>query len=323
MDSVATIAGTLAQPPARAGVVASLIETTKPGITRLVTITSAVGFVMSAVRTHWSAGELALAAVGAAAGTALSAAGANAINQWMERSRDAVMSRTARRPLPQGRVSARMVLLTGMGLGGLGVATLLLTVGWVPAVLSLACLLVYVCVYTPLKTRTPWATFVGTIPGALPPLIGWTAASSAGGNVSGWGAALEPGGLSLFALMTVWQIPHFLAIAWMYRDDYAKGGYRVLPTLERGEARTIFTITMWSLLLVPATLAPGLLMPDSLGLPYLAVAIGSAIAFLLLVGRMVTRRTRESARNVFLGSIMHLPILLVAMVAVALGRLAL
>lgn len=319
MESTAQIAGTLIQPPARAGVVASLIETTKPGITRLVTITSAVGFVMSAVQTHWSAGELALAALGATAGTALSAAGANAINQWMERSRDAVMSRTARRPLPQGRVSPRMVLWTGLGLGALGVTTLLFTVGWVPAVLSLTCLVVYVCVYTPLKTRTPWATLVGTIPGALPPLIGWTAASRAGGI----DALLEPGGLSLFALMTVWQIPHFLAIAWMYRDDYAKGGYRVLPTLERGEARTVFTITIWSLLLVPATLAPGLLMGESLGLPYLAVAIGSAIAFLVLVGRMVTRRTRESARNVFLGSIMHLPILLVAMVAVALGRLML
>jgi protoheme IX farnesyltransferase len=317
VESTAPVAGILSDNPARPGVVASLIETTKPGITRLVTITSAVGFVMSAVQTRWSAGELALAALGAACGTALSASGANSINQWMERSRDAVMSRTARRPLPQGRVTPGMVLWTGLTLGALGVLTLLATVGWVPALLSLACIVVYVAIYTPLKTRTPWATFVGTIPGALPPLIGWTAASHAGGI----NALLEPGGLSLFALMTVWQIPHFLAIAWMYRDDYAKGGYRVLPTLERGEQRTVFTITVWALLLVPATLAPGLLMPDSLGVPYLAVAIGAAIAFLVLVSRMVTTRTRDSARNVFLGSIMHLPILLVAMVAVALGRL--
>lgn len=298
--------------------VASLIETTKPGITRLVTITSLVGFVMSAVQTRWSAGELAIAALGTALGTALSASGANAINQWMERARDAVMTRTSRRPLPQGRVTPQAVLLTGIALGALGVGLLLATVGWVPAVLSLTCILVYVGIYTPMKTLTPWATFVGTIPGALPPLIGWTAAS----RIGGLDALLEPGGLSLFVLMTVWQIPHFLAIAWMYRDDYAKGGYRVLPTLKRGEERTVRTIVCWSLMLVPATMAPGLMMMQTLGWIYLAVAIGTAVAFLVQVSRLVTTRTRESARNVFLGSIMHLPILLVAMVAVALGRLA-
>lgn len=317
MDSRAPIAIAVAEQTAPAGVAASLIETTKPGITRLVTITSLAGFVMSAVQTHWSAGDLALAALGTAVGTALSASGANALNQWMERSRDAVMARTMRRPLPEGRLSPPAVMWSGILLGMAGVGLLLATVGWVPAVLSLTCIMVYLAAYTPMKTLTPLATFVGAIPGALPPLIGWTAASRA----IGVDALLEPGGLSLFALMVVWQIPHFLAIAWMYKDDYAKGGFRVLPTLERGEERTVFTITLWSVILVPATLAPGLLMPGTLGWPYLAVAIGAAVAFLVLVAKLVGRRTRDSARGVFLGSILHLPILLAAMVAVALGRL--
>jgi len=294
------------------GVVRSLVETTKPGITRLVTITAAVGFVLGAAGRAWTLGELIVGALSCLAGTAMSAAGANALNQWIERARDAAMSRTSRRPLPQGRVSPLAVMWTGLTLSTLGVGVLAAFSGTVPALLSLACVLVYVLVYTPMKVRTPLATFVGTIPGALPPLIGWTAASAARGVDS----LLEPGGLSLFVLMTVWQVPHFLAIAWMYRDDYAKGGFCVLPTVVNGEARTVATVGLWSLLLLPATMAPGVLVP-ALGMPYLAVAFVSGVAFQWLAWKLITHRTRDAARAVFFGSIAHLPLLLLSMVGIA------
>jgi len=295
----------------RAGVVRSLIETTKPGITRLVTITAAVGFVLAAVGRSWTLRELIVSAVACLAGTALSAAGANALNQWIERARDAEMKRTLRRPLPQGRLTPAMVMWTGMLLSTLGVLVLWGICGWVPALLSLACVLVYVLIYTPMKVWTPMATFVGTIPGALPPLIGWTAASAS----TGFASLLDPGGLSLFVLMTVWQIPHFLAIAWMYRDDYLKGGFCVLPTVRDGEARTVATVAVWSLLLLPATMAPGVLVP-SLGMPYLIVALVSGLMFQWLAWKLIVRRTREAARAVFFGSIAHLPLLLISMVGI-------
>lgn len=304
--------------PAQTGLFRALVETTKPRITRLVTITSIVGFVMAALARAWTFESLATIAFGAIAGTALSAAGANALNQWMERRRDALMRRTAGRPLPRGNVAPAAVLATGVALGVAGVALLLALCGPVPALVSLACILVYVLAYTPLKPVSPVATFVGAIPGALPPLIGWSAASAA----PGFASLLEPGGLSLFAIMFIWQIPHFLAIAWMYQDDYAKGGFRVLPVLPNGGPRTARTVAFWTLLLVPATLAPAWFMPDRLGWAYITIAGVSGLAFAWLAGRLVLNRTRPAARRVFFASIIHLPLLLVAMVGEALIRAA-
>ncbi|MCC6678879.1 MAG: protoheme IX farnesyltransferase [Phycisphaerales bacterium] len=302
--------------PAQTGLFRALVETTKPRITRLVTITSIVGFVMAAIARTWTFESLATLAVAAIAGTALSAAGANALNQWMERRRDALMRRTAGRPLPRGNVAPAAVLATGIGLGIAGVSLLLAFCGPVPALVSLACILVYVLAYTPLKPISPIATFVGAIPGALPPLIGWSAASAA----PGFAPLLEPAGLSLFAIMFIWQIPHFLAIAWMYQDDYAKGGFRVLPLLPNGGPRTARTVALWTLLLVPATLAPAWFMPDRLGWAYLTIAGVSGVAFAWLAARLVIHRTRPAARRVFFASIIHLPLLLVAMVGEALIR---
>ena len=183
-------------------VISALMEATKPGITRLVTITSTVGFVLAAAPKSWTISELAIAGLSSMAGTALSAAGANAINQWMERARDARMDRTKNRPLPSGRVTPGSVLWTGVALSVAGVMVLAIFANIVAALLSLACLLVYLLAYTPLKPRTTLATLVGAIPGALPPLIGWAAASP--GN--GWAALGEWGGWSLFALMFAWQM---------------------------------------------------------------------------------------------------------------------
>lgn len=294
----------------------SLIETTKPRITRLVTITSGVGFMMAAVSNPAPLSKLAIAAVGCVIGTALSAAGANAINQFMERDRDALMPRTLNRPLPQGRLEPMTVLWAGIGLGIAGCLVLLMMNGAIPALVSLACIVSYVVLYTPMKTRSALATFVGAIPGALPPLIGWTAAS----QTQGWGALLEPGGIALFTLMFIWQIPHFLAIAWMYRDDYAKGGYMVLPVIDPRGTVTAATIGLWTAALIPATILPAVVMPEHLGSPYLWTAGISGMLFVILAARLVVIRGRNEARQVFFASIAHLPLILMVMVGEAVIR---
>lgn len=295
------------------------MEATKPRITRLVTITSGVGFAMAGLNRPWSIGELLLSGLSCIAGTALSAAGANALNQWMERDRDALMQRTCARPLPTRRLQPQGVLLAGLLLGILGVGLLALGCGTIPSLLSLTCILVYVLAYTPLKPLTPWATHVGTIPGALPPLIGWTAAWAGGGL----DALRVPGGWSLFILMTVWQMPHFMAIAWMFKDDYLRGGYKVLPSLANGENRTARSIAMWSILLVPATMLPAWAMPGLLGLPYAVISGVFGLGMLWLSAGLIQNRTRAAARRLFFASIIHLPVLLLAMVAEGLTRVIL
>lgn len=314
--SISSGSDTGADASVRRGTARSLLETTKPGITYLVTITSFVGFVMSAASHPWSGTTLVWSALACIIGTALSAAGANAINQYMERERDARMPRTVRRPLPQQRVTPMQVLITGVLLGIVGCCVLGAVNGTIPALVSLACIISYIVFYTPMKTRTALATFVGAIPGALPPLIGW----SAGSTTLGYGSLLEWGGLSLFTLMFVWQIPHFLAIAWMYKDDYAKGGYMVLPVVDPSGTWTAATIALWTVTLVPATLMPAIMMPDRLGMTYLLTAGLCGIAFLWLAARLVIGRSRSDARVVFFASIIHLPLILVVMVGETITR---
>lgn len=293
----------------------SLVEATKPGITRLVTVTSMVGFAMATLAKGAGTTPVYLGAVICLIGTALSASGANAINQFMERDRDARMQRTARRPLPSGRLSPGVALWGGVTLSILGVGVLTM-VGLMPALVSLACVLSYVFLYTPLKPRSTMATFVGAIPGGLPPLIGWTVATKA----QGLDSIREPLGLSLVVLMLVWQIPHFLAIAWMYRDDYAKGGYRVLPVIDTDGRVTAATMALWAAAMLPASLWPAYLAPELLGRTYLAIASITGAAYLVLALRLVASRERSRARAVFFASIIHLPVLLIAMVAEALIR---
>jgi protoheme IX farnesyltransferase len=292
-------------------------ELTKPRITRLVTITSGVGFVMGAVaRPEWFTLDLLIAAVGALAGTALSSAGASALNQWLERDRDALMPRTCDRPLPRNKVTPATALGVGILLCIAGVTTLLLLAGPAAASVSLATILLYVLLYTPLKPVTTVATIIGAVPGALPPLIGWCAATA---DLSA--APFAPltlaggGGWSLFLLMFVWQIPHTLAIAWMYREDYAKGGYRILPLADPTGMRTAWIILLWAAAQIPATLSPSLAMPGRLGYVYPAFAIMSGFAYFYLCALLARDHTRANARRVFLASIMHLPLLLVIMVA--------
>jgi protoheme IX farnesyltransferase len=294
------------------------IETTKPRITRLVTITSAVGFLMSLLARSARAGIedwrlVGMAAAGCLVGTALSAGGANSLNQWIERHRDARMPRTAERPIPRGRISPHAVLFGGAAACVAGVLTLWAASGPVPALVALATITMYLGLYTPLKPWTPLATIVGAVPGALPPVIGWTAAALGEGSAS----LAEPAAWALFLIMFVWQVPHFLAIAWLYREDYALGGYRVLPVDDPRGVRTAAAILAWTILLVPVTAAPVVLMPANAGpgQGYVTVAIATSLGFLWLALRLARSRTRNDAKATFIASIIHLPVLLVVLVA--------
>jgi protoheme IX farnesyltransferase len=298
---------------------ADFVQLTKPGVTRMVTITAAVGFGMG-----WIAGDgadrgpLALLAVATVIGTALAASGAAALNEWWERDRDALMQRTADRPIPAGRLSAGHGLAAGLALSVAGVAVLWAFANWAAAAVALATIVSYVAVYTPLKPVTPLATLVGAIPGALPPLIGWTAASSAGPR--GLYGLDAPGGWGLFLLIAVWQIPHFLAIAWMYREDYARGGYKTLPVVDEDGMRTGATALMWSVALAPASLFPMAAMPGRLGWGYVIPATVLAAGFVGMAWRLAVRRTTGAARGLFFASIIYLPLALAAMVADAAAR---
>lgn len=319
----------------------SIVELTKPRITKLVVITSGMGFALAAIGANkaqlhggWRTQDLVISALGCIVGTALSSAGAGSFNMWWERRRDSQMPRTAKRPLPTGRLSPAAAFTVGMLLSVLGVLLLSILCGPAPALVSLATIILYILVYTPLKTMTTLNTIVGAVPGALPPLIGWTAGAVGGlwtpmfGGGGGGGIATsteaslaslaDPAGWSLVVLMTVWQIPHFLALAWMYRDDYARGGYRMLPLEDADGRATMTTIIVWALTLLPATLAPALTMTDRLGALYVSVAAVSGVAFVVRCMVLVKARTRDNARRVFLASIMHLPLILLVMVADAL-----
>lgn len=287
----------------------AVVEATKPRITRLVAVTSGVGFVLAAMQRPWAWGELAFLFVSSLAGTVLAAAGANALNQWMERDRDALMPRTCTRPLPEQRLTPGAALSAGSLLAGAGVGLLWATCGIVPATIAFGTVLIYLFLYTPLKPVTPHATLIGAVPGALPPLIGFSAAAD--------GRVLDPWAISLFAIMFIWQVPHFLAIAWMYRADYARGGYRVLAVLDESGRRTAASMVWWSVALIPAAIAPAWTMRPVPGVVYSALALVMGLAYLRLNLRFAATRDRSDARRAFLASVIHLPLLFVLLVACA------
>jgi protoheme IX farnesyltransferase len=230
----------------------------------------------------------------------------------MERDRDALMPRTCNRPLPEQRLTAGLALAAGSLLALTGVSLLWAACGPIPALVSLTTVLVYLFLYTPLKPVTPHATLIGAVPGALPPLIGYTAASA-----SGVQALLDPAALALFSIMFIWQVPHFLAIAWMYRDDYAKGGYRVLPVIDPDGRRTARTMVAWAILLIPAALAPAWGMGWIAASVFGAFSLAMGLMYLWLVIRAARTRERSDARRAFIASVIHLPLLLMLIVACA------
>lgn len=235
-------------------------------------------------------------------GTTLLASGASALNQLLEWEHDAKMRRTEDRPLPSGRLQPNTVLIFGGVTSALGLVYLAFAVNLITAVLGAATLCSYVFVYTPLKRITSLNTAVGAIPGALPPLMGWTAAR---GEVSieGW---------TLFAILFFWQLPHFLAIAWIYRDEYAKAGYVMLPVIDPDGIRTARQAVSHTLGLLPVSLCPYLF--QVVGPIYGLGALVLGSVFLWYAIQFSRHLTIPSARRLFYASILYLPILLGLMV---------
>ncbi len=298
---------------------AACVEATKPGITRLVTITALVGLLLAGLH----AGDLTPAdwirlTLGVILGTAFASGGANALNMWYEADRDARMGRTAGRPIPSERLSSTFMFWYGLAILVAGTGIVYLTCGVMPALVVLAAAGSYIIFYTPLKPITIWNTLVGAIPGALPTMIGTAAISDA----EGFGALADPIGLSLFALMMVWQIPHFLAIAWMCKSDYEKGGFRMLPVVDPTGRITAIIMVATAVLLIPVSAGIVWVIPDLLGWPTLAACVILGLILVALCVRVAAYPTERVARKAFIGSIIQLPVLLVIMVAEALIRTA-
>jgi protoheme IX farnesyltransferase len=200
--------------------------------------------------------------------------------------------------LPQGRLRPNEALYFGLLTSAAGVAELASFVNPLTALLSLISLASYLLIYTPLKTRTSLCTLVGAIPGAIPPVMGWTAAKN----------TLEPGAWALFAILFIWQLPHFLAIAWMYRDDYARAGFPMLPVIDPGGALTSRMIILYSAVLIPVTLMPARL--GLAGFSYFWAAIALGAAFFACGAWTAVYRTAANARRLLVASVMYLPTLL-------------
>jgi protoheme IX farnesyltransferase len=270
---------------------ADYLELTKPRIAVMALFTVAIGYLVGA-GAKASVTDLFHVLLGAG----LVAAGGSALNQWLERHIDARMYRTLKRPLPAGRLSPLEALAFGVGLGALGLAYLFATLPYPAGVAAAATFVSYVWVYTPLKTVTAWNTVVGAVPGALPPVIGWAAAC-------GWE---KPGGaFALFWVIFVWQLPHFYAIAWMYRDDYARGGLKMLPHVDPTGGKTAAAMVLTCAALIPVgwlSMALGVAGPLS--------AVGCAVLgalFLREAVRFARTRTDRQARRVLRASLLYLP----------------
>jgi protoheme IX farnesyltransferase len=268
-------------------------ELTKPRMNFLVVITTAVGYYM-AVRHSFEWARL----LHTLFGTALTAAGASVLNQYIERKYDALMPRTSDRPLPAGRINPGDALLFGVLLGVTGVAYLTFTVNLLTALLGAITLLSYVFVYTPMKRYTPFNTVVGAVPGAIPPMMGITAVHG----------AISPEALALFGILFLWQMPHFLAIAILYRDDYAKGGFKMLPVVDADLSVTGRQIVLYAIALVPASIVPVTL--GMAGMTYFVTAMLLGLAFLSFGISCATTGSRSDARKLFFSSILYLPLLL-------------
>jgi protoheme IX farnesyltransferase len=268
------------------------IELTKPRITWLILMSTAVGYFFGA-RDAWSFWSI----LHTILGTALIASGTAALNQWYEREADRKMRRTADRPIPSGRLSPKRALIFGILLSLLGFFELALGVNWLSGSLGLFTLLSYLFLYTPLKQRTPLSTLVGAFPGAMPPMIGYAAASG----------ALDSQAWTLFAILFLWQFPHFLAIAWMYREDYERAGIRMLPVVQPSGEGTARQIVLYSLALIPVSMVPSLL--GMSGKIYFFGALALGLWYLYSGVRVAFDRTILRARAVLLVSVIYLPLI--------------
>ena len=276
---------------------ADFLELTKPRITLLVLATTMVGFYLAAPASI----PLALLSH-TLLGIGLVAGGASALNMWLERRPDSLMRRTAGRPLPSGRLQSGHALSFALVLSGAGLFYLFLWVNHLTSALAVITLLTYLFLYTPLKTRTWLCTLVGAVPGALPPILGWIAAT---GKIS-------LGGILLFVIVFLWQLPHFYAIGWMYREDYARAGFPMLPVIDTTGRRTGWQASAYILALILVTLLPTA--AGLAGFLYLAGAVLSGICFLVCGVLFARLRDFVSARRLFVVSVFYLPLLMALLV---------
>ncbi|MFM8790265.1 MAG: heme o synthase [Chthoniobacterales bacterium] len=283
--------------PRAANAAADLAELVKARLSLLTLATAMAGFALG-VKDSWN--WLLLAAT--LGGTALCAGGAAALNQWWEREHDGLMKRTRQRPLPAGRMTSSDALVAGSVFSVSGVLCLALFANLLSASLAAATIIFYILVYTPLKRVTSLNTIIGAVPGALPPLIGWTAARG----------SIDAEGLTLFAILFLWQMPHFLAIAWLYREDYAQAGFKMLSEGDESGAVTGRQAVIYSLALLVVSLLPSVFFAYSAVYFYGALVLG--VGFTALAGRFAAQGTVPAAKALFLGSIAYLPLLLGLMV---------
>ena len=285
-----------------AAVVADYYQLAKPRLTLMVVITAFIGYAMgleaSGVRGgQWSA----LSLMATILGTALSCIGAGVFNQIIERHIDSNMQRTMHRPLPAGRMTTGHATIFASICCAGGVVVLAHFTHLLSALLAATCILSYVLLYTPMKRLSSVSTIVGAIPGALPPMIGFAAATG----------TIEARAWMLFAILFLWQLPHFLAIAWLYREDYAQAGLEMLPAIDHDGASTFRYILLGCLALLPLGLMPALL--GISGVVYFFVALGAGVVFLIFGVMLVMGRTRWHARALFFASLAYLPVVFTTM----------
>ena len=292
----ATTTASSAKVPSRA---ADFYELTKPRMNFLVVITTMVGFLLGTPRglADW------ILLLNTIIGTALCAASASVLNQLMERRYDALMPRTRNRPLPAGRIAPSEALWFGSSLALAGIVVLASMVNVLTAVLGAVTIAWYLGLYTPAKRITSLNTVIGAVPGAIPPMMGFTAAQG----------TLSPAALALFGILFFWQMPHFLAIAILYRNDYRLGGFKMLPCVETDEHMPLTgrMMVLYAIALVPVSLMPVML--NLAGPAYFTVAVLLGLAFLSFAVSCAVTGTRADARKLFFASIIYLPLLLAAM----------
>ena len=273
------------------------VALTKPDVSLLVLMTTAAGYYMGARGpVNWPH------MVQTVFATMLIAAGTAALNHYIERESDRFMRRTASRPLPSGVLQPNQALAFGVVLSVAGALDLYFTAGWLAACLGVATCLSYLLAYTPLKKRTVWATFVGAFPGAIPPMIGWVAATG----------SLGRGAWLLFGILFFWQFPHFHAIAWMYREDYARAGILMLPVVDPEGKRTFRQIVFTAAALVGVALLPAVV--GLAGILYFFGALVVSVALLQVCLWASARRTNVRAKWLMHATVMHIPLLLGLMV---------
>jgi heme o synthase len=272
-------------------------DLTKPRITLMVVLTTIAGFCLASVQgIEW------LKFLHLIVGIGFLSSGISTINQWMERDLDALMLRTKDRPLPTGKLSPMQAIVFGASLTAGAIIYLIIFINALTALLGVITAASYLLLYTPLKTKTTLSTVWGAFPGAMPPLVGWAAARG----------SLSMEGWVLFAILFLWQFPHFLAIAWMYREDYARAGIMMLPVVEPEGRITSQQIVLYTLMLLPVSLLPTLM--HITGWIYFSGAIVLGLGFLYYSIRAATLRTTWQARRLLLASVLYLPLMFALMV---------